>query len=277
MSEWRRVRLYRFTHANGTAKDWAICHDGEGVHIYYGKTDRVLRTVTIPQAGCRDGSPATEARTRERRKTAAGYHALGEYELNQDNQRQLRPVSEEEPASRPDDNAALSPQAPPSCLYWERCPRKAADGAQFTRHPSRALHDAALAIAERLTAVGLLRGSAVEAFRDGRWVLHLVLDTDATWSFGYAEPPQAGYLNRDGSGSGIIVDMLRYPAVTLFILALAKVDPSFVVANETGEVVTAPPETLAVDRDVLIALGLVPRSLRELLAVRASTDGDWFF
>jgi hypothetical protein len=117
----------------------------------------------------------------------------------------------------------------------------------------------------------------VEAFRDGRWVLHLVLDTDATWSFGYAEPPQAGYLNRDGSGSGMIVDMLRYPAVTLFILALAKVDPSFVVANETGEVVTAPPETLAVDRDVLIALGLIPRSLRALLAVETSPSGDWFF
>lgn len=118
MAEWLPVRLYRFHHDHGGAKDWAVAHDSQTVRIYYGKTDSVLRTTTIPRTCCREDSPAAEARARERRKVAAGYTDLGDYALNLDNRRQLRPLTE--PPEAADEDVPTPPSATPSVFYSAR-------------------------------------------------------------------------------------------------------------------------------------------------------------
>ena len=60
------VSAYRFTHPDGSSKDWAIAHDAAGVRIFYGKTGGRLRTADVPAVRCRRQSPATEAVARIR-------------------------------------------------------------------------------------------------------------------------------------------------------------------------------------------------------------------
>ena len=41
--------LYRFTHSDGTAKDWAWCeHPGVGLEVRWGRSGRLLQKATYP-------------------------------------------------------------------------------------------------------------------------------------------------------------------------------------------------------------------------------------
>ena len=41
--------LYRYTHADGTAKDWAWCeHPGQGMEVRWGRAGRLVQKATYP-------------------------------------------------------------------------------------------------------------------------------------------------------------------------------------------------------------------------------------
>ena len=72
-----QMQLYRFTHADGAAKDWAVCvHQGE-VWVAYGKAGSRLRMETIQ----RDARVAIARERKIKEKLAKGYRHLGLAEI----------------------------------------------------------------------------------------------------------------------------------------------------------------------------------------------------
>jgi predicted DNA-binding WGR domain protein len=80
-----QMELYRFTHPNGSTKDWAVCaHQGE-VWVAYGKTGSRLRMETIQSV-----SGAASARARKiKEKLDKGYRHLGPAEIRDGEVRML--------------------------------------------------------------------------------------------------------------------------------------------------------------------------------------------
>lgn len=265
------VSAYRFTHPDGSSKDWAIAHDAAGVRIFYGKTGGRLRTADVPAVRCRRQSPATEALTRIREQERQGYHGLGRFRFDGSSRRLLGPVRE---TAEPVAPAAPVPAAPR--LYWERRPRgPRAMAATPTPTALPALGEAASAILQTLHHHGLIedyRGSGDA----GAWRIHLHLAEGQTWSFGVVAPgaDPADGLDATGRGQGSVP--LDPPAPAVFLLALARHDPDLLVADETGAVLVQPPAPLALETGLAVALGLIPPPLRELLAA-VPAPVEWFY
>ena len=134
-----KVTLFRLTHPDGSAKDWAYPVDTSSASpaftVFYGRTGAALRQTETPAAQCHDRNPAREAERREAEKCVKGYQALGEFWLA-DNRRELHRVTPSGvvPASSalpPPAPAAPSPSAPAALphLYWRWRPEPGMDAA----------------------------------------------------------------------------------------------------------------------------------------------------
>ena len=57
----RDVFLYRYTHSDGSSKDWAYPADmplaASALEIYHGRTGSQLRMKSTPASACKGGSP----------------------------------------------------------------------------------------------------------------------------------------------------------------------------------------------------------------------------
>ena len=245
-----KVTLFRLTHPDGSAKDWAYPVDTSSASpaftVFYGRTGAALRQAETPAARCRDGNAAREAARREREKRAKGYHALGEFWLA-DNRRALQPVTPSEVAPASSAPPSSAPAAPPQ-WYWRWRPEPGMDAAAQQTRLEAALHQ----VAKSLARVG--------------WTLPGVEpDTDNTGLGSWVIAQATGSLTLTASHRPLIA----------FWLLLARDCPCVRLADGQGRRITAWPPHLPVDPAVLEKLGLKPKDLRQLLT--ATDGGDWFF
>ena len=147
-----KVTLFRLTHPDGSAKDWAYPVDTSSASpaftVFYGRTGSALRQAETPAAQCHDRNPAREAERREREKRAKGYYVLGEFWLA-DNRRELHRVT---PSGVVPASAAPPPSAPPAPphLYWRWRPEPGMDAATQQTRLEAALHQVAKSLARRM-------------------------------------------------------------------------------------------------------------------------------
>ena len=102
--------LYRFTHSDGTAKDWAWCeHPGVGLEVRWGRAGRLVQKATYPPGKRRMVMERALAKQRK------GYCFLGWCRMDSAG----RPVDLRRPATpSPNDHAdrptTPKPSSPPS-------------------------------------------------------------------------------------------------------------------------------------------------------------------
>jgi predicted DNA-binding WGR domain protein len=86
------MRLFRFTHADGSAKEWAWCQHSDGtVEVRWGRAGRLVQSETYL------ASRLAEVQRRERDKTRKGYVYQGQAMIAADG----RPVPVGSGAARP--------------------------------------------------------------------------------------------------------------------------------------------------------------------------------
>ena len=247
-----KVYLFRLTHPDGSAKDWAYPADttpsSPAFTVFYGRTGSTLRQTETPAARCRDGNPLREAEHREREKVAKGYDAVGPFWLA-DNRRDLKPVIDWGVVSDPD------PSPTPPQLYWRWRPESGMDAAD----PQTQLEAALRQVEKQLAQVG--------------WPLPRI---------GWPLPLNDPHPITSRLASVIIIQTTcslalttEYQAGVAFWLLLARACPCVQLADDQGRSVTAWPPHLPVDPAILEALGLKPKDLDQLLA--AMSGDDWFF
>jgi len=248
-----KVTLFRLTHPDGSAKDWAYPVDTSSASpaftVFYGRTGSALRQTETPAARCRDGNAAREAALREREKRAKGYHALGEFWLA-DNRRALQQVTPSEVAPASSAPPPSAPPAPPALphLYWRWRPESGMDAAAQQTRLEAALHQ----VAKSLAQVG--------------WTLPGVEPDTDNAELGSRVIAQA-------TGSLALTADLR-PLIAFWLL-LARACSCVRLADDQGRRIIAWPPHLPMDPAVLEKLGLKPKDLRQLLA--ATNGDDWFF
>jgi hypothetical protein len=102
--------LYRYTHSDGTAKDWAWCeHPGVGMEVRWGRAGRLAQKANYPVAKRRMVMERALAKQRK------GYRFVGWCRIDAAG----RPVDLRRPSPPPHDNArdrrvAPKPASPPS-------------------------------------------------------------------------------------------------------------------------------------------------------------------
>jgi len=102
--------LYRHTHSDGTAKDWAWCeHPGVGMEVRWGRAGRLVQKATYPVAKRRTVLERALAKQRK------GYCFLGWCRIDASG----RPVDLRRPATpstkdHPDRRTTPKPRCPPS-------------------------------------------------------------------------------------------------------------------------------------------------------------------
>lgn len=163
-----KVQLFRFTHPDGSAKDWAYPVDTTAASpaftVFYGRTGSALRQAETPAAQCQDRNPLREAERRAREKRAKGYHALGEFWLA-DHRRPLNRVTPSGVVESPASAAAPTHPAWPH-LYWRWRP----DPGMAETAQQALLETACRQVAEPLARVGwTLPGLEPDATATGFW------------------------------------------------------------------------------------------------------------
>jgi len=102
--------LYRYTHSDGTAKDWAWCeHPGVGMEVRWGRSGRLMQKATYPSGKRRAVMERALAKQRK------GYRFLGWCRIDASG----RPVDLRRPSTPPQDNdfdrrTTPKPASPPS-------------------------------------------------------------------------------------------------------------------------------------------------------------------
>jgi hypothetical protein len=82
--------LYRYTHSDGTAKEWAWCIQAGGIEVRWGRAGRLVQQARYPL------SRRTEIEERSRAKERKGYRYVGRFGIDADG----RPVVVIAPPSR---------------------------------------------------------------------------------------------------------------------------------------------------------------------------------
>jgi len=245
-----KVTLFRLTHPDGSAKDWAYPVDTSSASpaftVFYGRTGAALRQTETPAAQCHDRNPAREAERREAEKCVKGYQALGEFWLA-DNRRGLQRVT---PSGVVPASSAPPPSAPPALpfLYWRWRPEPEMDEA-----------------AQQAQLEAALRPVAAQLARVGWSLPTIESDTDAS--------QLRSVVITQATGSLTITDGHR-PMIAFWLL-LTRACPLVRLADEQGQPVTAWPPQLPEDPAILETLGLKPQDLSQLLT--ATNGGGWFF
>jgi len=70
--------LYRYTHADGSAKEWAWCVQADGIAVRWGRAGRLVQQARYPLAR------RAEIEERARAKERKGYRYLGRYGIDAD-------------------------------------------------------------------------------------------------------------------------------------------------------------------------------------------------
>lgn len=253
-----KVKLFRFTHPDGSAKDWAYPVDTTSASpaftVFYGRAGSALRQAETPAAQCHHGDPAREAALREREKRAKGYLVVGEFWLA-DHRRALQPAPpvgvapafSAPPPSTLVESSTSAPAALPH-LYWRWRPEPGMDEATQQRRLEAGLRQ----VDAQLARVGW-RIPAVEP------------DTDAA---------RLGSMVIAQATGSISISADHRPLIAFWLL-LARACPFVRLADEQECRFDAWPPHLPVDPAVLETLGLKPQDLTLLLA---DTGGEaWFF
>jgi len=266
------VSLYRFTHPDGSTKDWAIRHDETGVEIYFGKTGKRLQMRTVPVTRCRNNSPVLEVERRVNEQRRQGYEFVGSCILDQHIRRDLVPVSNDPPAEQP-----------PSAWYWERAQRRAVpllSSNELLEHAEETL--------VVLQEYGMIVAWTTQWQGDvwaSPWLLQVEINRHSKWAFGFAEAHQdtptpaigGPLLDANGCGRGIIDRNSDDPPLgwLLFLLGLAQRDPDLIIADEAGQVINSVPDDIDVAVEMLEDMDLKQKSLAKLLGSAGSKP--WFF
>lgn len=234
------VRLFRYTHPDGSAKDWAVAldPDPEGLDVYYGVTGKRLSQARTPRAKCAAGSPDLERETRVREKVRKGYQDLGAHRLADDGRTLARA-----PAA---DGTPLQP--PPPCLYWRW---KAAR--QRGLEPCQdAVVAAAAEAAARLAAVGWAPERPPDAGGEAIWPRYAC-----------------------GASAGLVPVRAGSEPLIAFWLVLARCCPEIAVVGEDRRPASWP-AALPADPDVLERLGLKEKDLNALLGALDGAE-QWYW
>ena len=89
----REFRLYRFDHADGTAKEWAVAYTGTGTAVTrWGKAGHLTGTLVVTSA---------VAMKREHDKERKGYRYAGRVWLDDSDRHITHPVAQPAPAPTP--------------------------------------------------------------------------------------------------------------------------------------------------------------------------------
>jgi hypothetical protein len=75
--------LYRYTHTDGSAKEWAWCIQADGIAVRWGRAGRLVQQARYPL------TRRAEIEERARAKERKGYRYLGRYGIDADG----RPVA----------------------------------------------------------------------------------------------------------------------------------------------------------------------------------------
>jgi hypothetical protein len=240
-----RFRLYRFQHADGTAKDWAIRTTETGVEIRFGRSGRSLRRLDVPSGApsFKASTPAAEAERRIHAQLRQGYHVVGEVTIDG---RGLPRIDVE---------------TAPNRLHWTvEVPAEV----DFDGWAGPML-DTARDLARVLCNHGYLERHTFD--RDAV-VLH-ASDGFAVQVVGIGDEPHSGQISRRtrrGSGSSACPPRT---AEVLFFLGLAKRFPEFTLADDREQAVAPtladnPLLGAAAEAHAAVAedLGLIPRRIR---------------
>jgi len=83
--------LYRYTHADGSAKEWAWCIQADGIAVRWGRSGRLVQQARYPL------TRRAEIEERARAKERKGYRYLGRYGIDVEG----RPVAVTTQTTRP--------------------------------------------------------------------------------------------------------------------------------------------------------------------------------
>jgi hypothetical protein len=98
--------LYRYTHADGTAKEWAWCIHADGIEVRWGRASQLVQQAVYPV------SRRAEIEERARAKERKGYRYLGRFGIDADG----RPVAANTQTNRPSRSTpkpTMKPDVPP--------------------------------------------------------------------------------------------------------------------------------------------------------------------
>jgi hypothetical protein len=242
--------LYRFTHPDGSSKDWAIRRNADGsLTTRWGPTGPVL-----PQASTRRGDKLRLEREKQRK----GYGWIGEVAIEADGRvRSTESIAATEPAAPP-------PDPPEDAVYWRLNRSLAAAPADLLAW-SRAIATAV----DRLAAVAGLERTSGSDFEPGSL---------QDWPIPATGESAAGQLRPDqGPIPWLVLLAMKATAPAGVSLTLARED-----GREIGTDLRAEALVLAwfgTDLDTVRpwaeALGLLQPRLNLALAIAAEGDA-WF-
>ena len=69
---------YRYTHADGSAKEWAWCREADGIAVRWGRAGRLVQQARYPL------TQQTEIEERARAKERKGYRYVGRFRIDAD-------------------------------------------------------------------------------------------------------------------------------------------------------------------------------------------------
>lgn len=245
-----RFELYRYTHPDGSAKDWAVRRNDDGsLTTRWGPTGPVL-----PQASTRRGDKLRLVRSKEHK----GYMPIGEVEI--DTQGRVQPVG---PAGGTG-LAATPPEPGEEALYWRLHLAPGLNPADLLVWSRRT----ATAVDRLVSAAGLARTPQAQ-FEPG---------TVQGWSLPATDTAGAGQVRRE-----------QGPIPLLVLLAMKTLAPAGATLSlatedglEVGSDLRAEARLLAwfgtdldTVRPMAEALGLLQPRLNLAEAIQSDTDA-WF-
>jgi predicted DNA-binding WGR domain protein len=242
-----RFELYRYTHPDGSSKDWAVRRNDDGsLTTRWGPTGPVL-----PQASTRRGDQIRLENSKRRK----GYVPIGEVEI--DDQGRVQPVGQAARAARP-------PEPPEEALYW-----------RLSLAPG--MNPADLLVWSRLTATAVDRLAAAAGLARTPQA-HFEPGTVQGWSLPATDAAGAGQVRRDQGPIPLLV--------LLAMKALAPAGATLSLATEDGLEVGPDLRVearllawfgtdLDTVRPMAEALGLLQPRLNLAEAIQSDTDA-WF-
>lgn len=243
--------LYRYSHPDGTSKDWAICIDADVIRIFYAKTGAKMRMAVVPKNKAKHALLEDEVHDRTNEQIQQGYVHVGEASIVDKQIVQL---------INPNDGKKLN---------WDTS--ESIPEEEFLEK-----------IGEIAKALGEspLPGVKVSIQEDG-----LELGTPGgKWSFGYQVDTNGGLNRKTGRGGGIITPS-HGPVPVFVMLAVSETFPElFAFGDDDGNTVDlrfnadnpwfsqgrVPYETL---RKLAVQIGVCAPSLSES---NVKATGVWF-
>lgn len=243
--------LYRYSHPDGSSKDWAIGQSAGDINIYFGKTGSKLRKVVVPPQKLKKATVDEEIQSRIDDQIKQGYQLVGDVVI-EDNR----------VVETPDDNLHRT-------LEWDMSKPVPVE------RMLEVLHDVA-------TALGKAPWPGVKVSFENE---SLCAKTPAgSWIIGFQDTENGGISRDTGKGGGII-RASHGPIPVLVMMALERTFPDTFVfgdgTTETAELsfdINSPwlaPAAASFDRlqKLAVKLGICAPSLSDC---NVQATGIWF-